>query len=553
MRPWWPKARALAAAFVPLAAAACSAIISHADSQCATDGDCAKFPGTACVRGGCLPAPADAGTMVPDGSDACTTTNDCLRRHPAEDWVCRHADGVCVNLKSTDCTQVLGDYTDDGALVLGALVPLFGPHTSTGAALTGAIRLAVSDFSLGIPSPNDAGAPRALAVVVCNESNGVSRPATHLIADVQVPAILGTADGATTIDLVSQETEKSGVLVMSPRATPTTLAAQAARQLFWRTCPSDDVESKAIAKVTGDVVAPAVLSQNPQLTTVKVALLHATDVTSFEMFSKVESALVVNGKPATQQEGGNVVTADFGDPDDPNANLGTIYNAAVAAATTPGSVPDIIVLIGSTQAVTDVLTRIEDALAGSAKPRYVLSSGLQTTELLTELLGKEDLRGRILGTAPGDNDGNRTTFLAHYRNSVTDSPAPEIFGTAQMYDAVYTLAFAAAATQKATFTGSDLGHALRRLVGPSDAGSATPVTIGTNGIKGAFAAIAAGQTLAIDGASAPLAFDVTDTVLTDVQVWCVAHGTGSSLVFQSAGLAYSASSSSLVGTVTACP
>ena len=69
-----------------------------------------------------------------------------------------------------------------------------------------------------------------------------------------------------------------------------------------------------------DVVAQAVLSQSPGLTTVKVALIHATDVTSFEMFSKVESALVVNGKPATDPgNAGNVVTADFGDPDDPRA------------------------------------------------------------------------------------------------------------------------------------------------------------------------------------------------------------------------------------------
>jgi branched-chain amino acid transport system substrate-binding protein len=535
MRPS-AHARALATVLAPLIVAACSALVSHADSQCATDADCTKFPGTACVRGGCLPA-ADAGGAGPDGSDVCATTADCLRQHPEEDWICRRVDGTCVNLKSTDCTQVFGDYTADDALLLGALVPVFGPHATTGAALTGALRLAVSDFRTGIPSPSDAGATRPIAVVLCNESNGVKRPAQHLITDVQVPAILGTSDGATTLDLVTNVTQADGVLVMSPRATTTSLAALTTSGLVWRTCPPDTIESAALAAVTG-----AVITKN-NLSSPHVALVYATDVTSLEMKERVLAAM--------GNDAGTPFTVDFGDPDEPVDAATDAYQRAVDGVIHQSPLPDVVILIGSTQAAENVLPAIEDQWPGVARPSYVVSSGVQTTELLAQAAKREDLPGRIVGTAPGANDTNHTSFLSHYRDSVTDSDAPEIFGTAQMYDAVYALAFAA--TPTVSPLGTDLAKSLRRLFGPSEAGPPTPITIGPAGIGAAFAAIAQGKTLALDGASAPLAFDTTEAVVSDVQVWCIAHGAGPSLVYQSTSLAYVASTSALTGTLTACP
>src|SRR3954464_4442123 len=81
----------------------CSLIVNRADTQCTVDGDCAKFAGTACVQGGCVPqavVPVDAGRDVDTTDHAipitpCSTTQECLPEHQGIHWICRHQDGQC--------------------------------------------------------------------------------------------------------------------------------------------------------------------------------------------------------------------------------------------------------------------------------------------------------------------------------------------------------------------------------------------------------------------------------------------------------------------------
>src|SRR5262245_43110009 len=83
-----------------MAAGGCSLIVNRAESQCSADGDCAKFPGTMCIEGGCVAKgapPIDAAPEVdvsrPPPITSCTTTQDCLPEHQGINWVCRKTDG----------------------------------------------------------------------------------------------------------------------------------------------------------------------------------------------------------------------------------------------------------------------------------------------------------------------------------------------------------------------------------------------------------------------------------------------------------------------------
>src|SRR5437879_7315780 len=62
----------VAALIVLIASAACSLLIDSNATQCQSDGDCAKYPGTRCVSGGCVAgsagdAGADANCWDPNG------------------------------------------------------------------------------------------------------------------------------------------------------------------------------------------------------------------------------------------------------------------------------------------------------------------------------------------------------------------------------------------------------------------------------------------------------------------------------------------------------
>jgi len=307
-----------------------------------------------------------------------------------------------------------------------------------------------------------------------------------------------------------------------------------------------------MAAVMHDQVEPALVAQG--LTKVRVAIVHATDPESSEIAAKIGATLVVNGAPASDASNADyVLDVDYGDPDSPTAGDPTSkYTEAIHDATILAKLPDAILFAGTTQGVSSVLAGIETNWPQSAarRARYVLSSGTQTSELLTLVNANAALRQRILGTAPGSDPSayaNLSRFIVRYRQTFTDGTLPDTFGVAQAYDAFFTLAYAVSVARNADLKGTDLGAALRHILGPSDAGTAD-VSVGPEGIPGAFAALGDGKSIALAGVSAPLAFDLQSGDLeTDVQVWCILQGPSSAPAFQVSGLSYSASASKLTG------
>jgi ABC-type branched-subunit amino acid transport system substrate-binding protein len=532
-----------AIAVVTLVVAACSVLVDHDDAQCTSDPDCVKFPGTICQNGGCVtaPTPPEGGILDLDASlpVTCTSTQDCLAEHNNAPWVCRKADGTCVSLLSQDCDSIAGSYTSDDTLLLGAVLPIDGPHASTGLALTDAITLGVDELdfgpSAGLPPTADGGLPRPIAVVLCDESAAPVRAATHLTDDLDVPVILGTGDSASTLAIAQAFPRQE--LLFSPRATAD-LSAYSAAGLLWRTCPSYAVEADAITALLTRTIEPSFGRA------IRVAILHATDVASTELDARLYSSLQAgDAGDAAATDAGDLIDVSYGDPDDPT-NDPPEYGDAIAAVTQMSALPDVIVVLGSTQAAPNVVGGIETNWppTSNRRPEYVLSSGLQVPELLAAVAanGGPSLAPRILGTAPGSSPSsysNLASFLVRYRAMFDDGSLPGMFGAAQAYDALYTVAYAATVARNTDLVGIDVSQALGVML---DGGSPTRIDFGPEGIAPAFAALASGSAVSLWGASAPLPFDTaTGDVVTDVQVWCVeASSDSSSFVFQNSGLYY---------------
>lgn len=554
--------RAVAGAIATTALAlfcACSALIDHAGSECTTSVDCLKFPGTECVQGGCVPTTnpeAGVGDLDALATAPCTSSQECVAIH-GTNWICRAADSTCVSLTSEDCASVAGQYTSDNLVLVGAMLPLLGPHQSTGLALQDAIRLAVGDFLGGLPTATGQ-LQRAIAVVICDESNDPDRAANFLQMALRVPVIIGTGESATTLMVANDVTVPGGQLLMSPRATAD-LSAYSASGLVWRTCPSNQLEGDALVDLVHQIVVPAAKTQYG-LQTVHVAVVHGTDPDSTDLDAQLLAALTPPAADAGASDAGEstsiaspLVDVSFGDPD---MNTAT-YSSAISTVTQEGATPDVIVLVGGTQAVSNVLGGIEaNWPAGPHLPLYALSSGLQTAELLTLVGSNTSLRTRILGTAPGSNPAtypDLSAFLVRYRATFTDGTIPETFGVAQAYDAFYTIAYAASITTETQLVGTNVTDALQQMLRPVSGVAPMTYDVGPGELSTVLAALQTGSPIALNGASAPLAFDITTgDMVSDVQVWCITGGQGDAGDgFEATGAAYSASQGVLTGTVAA--
>jgi hypothetical protein len=253
---------------------------------------------------------------------------------------------------------------------------------------------------------------------------------------------------------------------------------------------------------------------------------------------------------------GAVSDIDFGDPDDPaNTDPNVKYADAINALTQASALPDIVVLLGETQAVTHVLAGLESNWPAAARrPQYVVSNGLQTKELLDLVASAPALRTRILGTAAGSDSSSYkdwSRFLVRFRQTFPDAGAvPETFGVAQAYDAFYTIALAASLTRNTDLNGTDIAKVLTTQMFSTDGGPTATIDIGPDQIQTAFRALAAGRQLSLFGASAQLAFEPSGDLVTNIQVWCILPGqAGQPFVFQTSGLAYSPDAGVLEGSI----
>ncbi len=184
--------------------------------------DCARFAGTVCIDGGCAQGPA---IELPDGAfdtgpvigSPCSSNQDCIANGP---YICRHTDNTCQALFANGCGSVAGSYSSDDTVLIGAILPLSGPHASTGTAMADAITLGVSDFDLGggLPPLLDGGLRRPVAVLFCDENDeSAGAAATHLIA-LGIAILIGTGDSESTADVAGNKSVPGGALLMAPRA-----------------------------------------------------------------------------------------------------------------------------------------------------------------------------------------------------------------------------------------------------------------------------------------------------------------------------------------------
>ncbi len=517
----------------------CSVVIDTDPAQCATDADCAHFPGTVCIKQACVDPP-----LWTPGE--CESQSDCdaLR---GDHWVCRKPDGVCISLLSPECQMVSGDYTNDNAIFIGSLLPTKGIHQSSGRPIENAIRLAIGEFSDANNGLTDAeGTRHPLVLVGCDSGTDPIAASNHLVHEVGVPAIIGASFSGVTIDVATKVTIPADVLLISPSATSTSITHLQDNGLVWRTSPSDELQARAVQQLVLRIEAAVrsdlgMTSSEP----IRLTIAHKGDTYGRGLTDSVEQNLRFNDK-SVEQNKGDYLRVDYGDPDVPGT-LAT--NEAVKSILS--TKPHLILIFGTTEGVTDIFAKVEQQWSTIEpltrhKPRYVFSDGGVVNELWG-VVGNAPVRSRILGTVPGSDNDLFKTFRLKYRSTFSDDTSPDVFGASGGYDAMYLLAYSMVSMGVEKVSGPRLAQGIETLVPPGE-----KIAVGLNQINDTFFAIQSGKSVDFEGASGPLDFAVaTGEASSDIQVWCLPATDGVAGPAAHSGLLLDASTGQLEGEIGA--
>jgi branched-chain amino acid transport system substrate-binding protein len=507
----------------------------------------------------CAPATPVAGD--------CTTTK-CTAAAGGEPSMC--VANQCVKMKSLDCTEVFGELKDD-TIFFGSVFPLAGANASSGKARRQAVQLAVEEINSkgGIPTTSDkCDKPRPLAFVSCTDTSGapladggvasaaeltqrLKDVGNHLSKDLKLPFVIGAGTSGNTTTL-------AGILLpnktmqIAPSATAvsiTTLAdaTQDGTRLMWRTAPSDVNQGAAMVAMYPQLETLVKAGNNN--TAAKVFILSKSDPYGSGIDAALKAGLTPNGKTvAAGIVDGNVVADCYNASGSTAACADTKTPAAALAAITAVK-PDIIVLTGTAEAVTDIMIKYEQS-GPAPKPLYLLPDGMRRAELATyikDTAGADELRTRVRGTIPGVVTPLAQDFY-NFRYKAKFPTDQLIFGMAGAYDATYLFGYAMASLGKNPATGISIAKAFEKTVGGTER-----VDVGPTSLAKGFTALLGGGKIDFNGASGPLDFDfTTGEALSDINVWCIGidPNTSSPVFKDSTGQTYDATGKKLNGNYT---
>ena len=428
-------------------------------------------------------------TVALDFGDECKTSADCADKGDAV----RCVQGLCVTdlgltsetLLTAPCSRMYGVTPEQYLanpyrhILLGTLLPATGQLEAYGPPIDKAVETAVKEINMvgGILGTK-------LAVLSCDSGTDpelAKSAATHMAA-MGIPAMVGAAASSITIEVFNEVAKPNGMVMVSPASTAPSITATVDDGLLWRTAPSDAVQGAAMAR--------ALISQELK----KVAVVFRDDAYGLGFRDAINEYLCTGGEFDCKE--GLFTRAYTPEPVETMkaAQADVIANMLTFA-------PEAVVLVAF---VEDGVAFMK-AAADNGFDRFILTDGLKSNEVITSLEADySDVLCKAMGTNPADPDGEAySTFEINYTSQV--GKAPGAF-TAHAYDALYALAYAAAAANKKPeeLTGADFAAGLRRLTGGK-----TVIPVGTKSFNEGVALLHNDTEANIDfeGASGKLEFD----------------------------------------------
>ena len=526
--------------------------------------------------------PVGSGCMVFDHEieaktiPGCMTNAECTTQMSAGGMtvpaVCIHDEAPhCVQITSPDCTLITGDYSDDNAVLIASLLSTTGAQAATNIPRQQAAIMAVQDINAsnasgGILQSAAPGDTRKLVMVSCDEVANFPRVTNHLINELRVPAIVGPNLSAHMLDLTIGNSAmgvpsaaQAGTALLTPAAVAAAIATVPDNGYSFMMVPSD-IQRVPLLKARINAVEAQVKAER-QKSSIKLGVWYRNDALS-EGTRDGLTSLTINGGTlanaintgAARQDGYDLASTDN------RAAVQTYLNFK----------PDIIVVIGTAEAVTYFVNPLEaawqSAMPAVPRPYYIAIDSTKTPDLLTAVTGNADLRERWSGTGVAPPVESQQVFSAfqiaygqHFKDANGNPQLATQSGMGPAYDAVYTIALSLVG--KRDVTGSAIIAGMPRLATNTGA-----CTYDVSGIQApCFTVSDHGRTLYTNMAALLNSTPVTEIGTFgrlewdhqgnksngSIEVWCI-DATGPKPIYASSGLTYDVKSQTISGTYTQC-
>jgi branched-chain amino acid transport system substrate-binding protein len=487
---------------------------------------------------------ADPGAAAGGGKLQCAAHSDCAGKTDSggmfPDDFCYA--GRCTSLRSEDCDTVTGPAPANAndAVLIGSLFATSGAQRPTNLARQRSAVLAVEEVnSAGGVKLRAANDSHPLVLVSCDSARDLSRAARHLIDDLGVSAIVGPNTSQDTLDLATQLSIESGTLLVSPTAQASSIADLLDHDLSWLMVPSD--LQRAPLLVARIEALAAQLASERTGRPLRLGVVLRDDVLAQGARAAL-STLQWNGEPVSSQSGAaQNVRIDSYAPS--GEGLETLVSEYTVFA------PDLIVLVGTAETVSQFMGPLERDWLTSARAHYVVTDSSKVPDLLELARRNDDLRGRVTGIGmqpTAEAAPNQAEFARDYALRYSADQG-SIFGTGQTYDAVYALSLAFSAATRTPVRGLDLARGMRLLYG----GVATVPMRPANLMTGQQMVLA-GQSIRAVGSFAALRWDERGALADGtVEVFCLGTEDGEP-IFGSSGLSFDVASGQMSGVFTPC-
>lgn len=472
------------------------------------------------------------------------------------------ADGYCTD--ATTCTGSLecrarfgfGTSCDGGSCVVAPLDPrcelsepdsllyelpgrlgdrillggLFAVNTDKHRVRADATRLAIREIN------NIAGgiSGRELGILICNndhDGDSSTDPeeseelTEYLAGTLGVPVILGPTSSSSSIAAINRVVQQAlPTAFVSPSATspqltdhPDRLSPGDPHGLFWRTCPSDALQGRVLARVVGGLVAGVPVDPD---TLRVVAILYQND--AYGSGLQTEFRTDFEGLSTLNQVSSFSFETDESD-------LASAVDSAGAFG------PQAVVVISSDAARTVSVLEQAAQTSGMVTPAYFLTDGSKDASVLLSnslSAAAQSIVDDALGTAPASPGGTAYNVFRDALQNQFGADASQFSFVAQSYDAAYVGAYGIVfgASMADDFGGLEVADGFSRLA--EIGGEATTVAVGPNDFSSAVIELSQGRSIDISGTSGPLDFDpVTGDAPGDVEVWGIV-GSGTSRSFE---------------------
>lgn len=447
-------------------------------------------------------------------SPTCERDADC-KPDAAEALMCSRETASCVPVLGEHCVEVVGPLDDPSALRIGALLTLRGPDTARNRERARSAKLAVEEINASGGLMLRAGsAAHPVTLVICDAGDDPLLAGRHLVNDLAVAAIVGPSSSDDVLTVTTQLSVVKRVLTVSPTATADSLGDLADDDLSWLLLPTDEQRAPLIVQQVQTLEAGLAPQRTAPL---QLSVVYRND--AFGRGTRLSlSGLTLNGEAVFHPSHvGPHARVDVYDP--LSTDLREIVDAQLDYQ------PDIIVLAGGMEAVTDFMGPLEERLhedttrSRAFRPHYVLTDAAKLPALLALAERVPDLAERVQGVGvtpsrPEAANAFRERYRARY-----DIANPDVAALAAAYDAVYAIVYAWAAAGGDS-DGGAMAAGMRALQGGERA-----IAVGPEDLSSGLAWLGEHHAVYAQGVLAPLQWDQRGLPAAGVvEVWCLSQG-----------------------------